>query len=55
MNSDYYLESNIDNVPHATGSVGLFGATEANVGFELLRLDLWLYNDGNPEKMSTLQ
>jgi|GEM_PF-2539134 len=45
--SDYYLESAVAGVPYS-GSVGKLMVTTANRGIELLRLDLWLSNDAEP-------
>jgi hypothetical protein len=46
--SDYYLESDAAGAPYMTGSsAGSIQITTPRTGFELLRLDLWLSNDGD--------
>ncbi|MEM1217085.1 MAG: hypothetical protein AAGJ82_15430, partial [Bacteroidota bacterium] len=46
--SDYYLESDLNNAPYAANTnVGTFQLNNPNAGFELLRIDLYLSNDGD--------
>ncbi|PTM08597.1 MAG: hypothetical protein DA408_20300, partial [Bacteroidetes bacterium] len=54
--SDYYLESDIANVPHA-GSVGFINLATTCTSIRLLRMDVWLSTDGDPEtpEASTVQ